>query len=202
MALADVRHPFWKAGLLTKGAELPNGTELEAGYALYFSGDDVLLVSSNSLARLARMLHKLQVEVERAVIAELPAPIPMDVTKEEVVAQLVEIEAADVAWLEEAVAEVEATLPALWLHELTHEQREGEYRDKLLEAASQNETLGALLWSVSPAPIWDTDGMVQDFTTIGFQAPFVVVTRNADGTQGSLEFTHRPRFYFNFVPTA
>jgi hypothetical protein len=34
----------------------------------------------------------------------------------------------------------------------------------------------------------------------GFAAPYVVVTRRADGQGGSLEFQHRPRFYFNFVP--
>jgi hypothetical protein len=34
----------------------------------------------------------------------------------------------------------------------------------------------------------------------GFMAAFVVVTRKADGVKGSMEFTHNPRFYFNFVP--
>jgi hypothetical protein len=30
-------------------------------------------------------------------------------------------------------------------------------------------------------------------------APFVIVTRKSDGAKGSLEFTHNPRFYFNFA---
>jgi hypothetical protein len=27
-----------------------------------------------------------------------------------------------------------------------------------------------------------------------------IVTRKSDGAKGSLEFTHNPRWYFNFVP--
>ena len=33
----------------------------------------------------------------------------------------------------------------------------------------------------------------------GFLAPFIVVTRKSDGVKGSMEFTHSPRMYFNFV---
>jgi hypothetical protein len=47
---------------------------------------------------------------------------------------------------------------------------------------------------------WNTEEMIRDFTTHGFAAPFVVVTRKADGVKGTLEFTHNPRFYFNFTP--
>jgi hypothetical protein len=46
--------------------------------------------------------------------------------------------------------------------------------------------------------VWDTSELQQDFTVRGFQAPFVVVTRKADGKSGSLMFQHHPRFYFNF----
>jgi hypothetical protein len=46
---------------------------------------------------------------------------------------------------------------------------------------------------------WTTDQLAQDFEVIGFSAPFVVVTRKSDGVKGSLEFTHSPRVYFNFV---
>lgn len=45
---------------------------------------------------------------------------------------------------------------------------------------------------------WDTTQLQQDFTVIGFQAPYVVVVRKADGVKGSLEFTHAPRVYRNF----
>jgi len=47
---------------------------------------------------------------------------------------------------------------------------------------------------------WDTATLQRDFEVIGFLAPFVVVRRKSDGVKGSMEFTHNPRFYFNFVP--
>jgi hypothetical protein len=47
---------------------------------------------------------------------------------------------------------------------------------------------------------WDTDQLREEFEVIGFMAPFVVVRRKAEGAKGSMEFTHNPRFYFNFVP--
>lgn len=46
---------------------------------------------------------------------------------------------------------------------------------------------------------WDTQELARDFEVIGFLAPFVVVKRKSDGAKGSMEFTHNPRFYFNFV---
>lgn len=46
---------------------------------------------------------------------------------------------------------------------------------------------------------WDTDGLRRDFTVHAFLAPFCTVTRRADGARGTLEFTHSPRWYFNFV---
>jgi hypothetical protein len=46
---------------------------------------------------------------------------------------------------------------------------------------------------------WNGDELRRDFEVIGFSAPFVVVKRKSDGVKGSLEFTHSPRFYFNFV---
>lgn len=48
-------------------------------------------------------------------------------------------------------------------------------------------------------PTWDTAQLQQDFEVLGFSAPFVVVKRRSDGQKGSLEFTHSPRIYFNFV---
>ena len=33
----------------------------------------------------------------------------------------------------------------------------------------------------------------------GFGAPIVSVQRKSDGVNGSREFTHRPRFYFDFI---
>ena len=46
---------------------------------------------------------------------------------------------------------------------------------------------------------WDTEQLRQEFEVLGFMAPFVAVRRKADGKRGSVEFTHSPRFYFNFV---
>ena len=46
---------------------------------------------------------------------------------------------------------------------------------------------------------WTTEEMSRDFTVQSFLAPFVFVTRKADGARGTMEFTHSPRFYFNFV---
>lgn len=47
-------------------------------------------------------------------------------------------------------------------------------------------------------PTWDTETLRRDFEVLGFSAPFVVVRRRSDGAKGSLEFTHRPRVYFNW----
>jgi hypothetical protein len=46
---------------------------------------------------------------------------------------------------------------------------------------------------------WTSDEVARDFEVIGFMAPFAIVKRKADGAKGTLEFTHSPRVYFNFV---
>ena len=46
---------------------------------------------------------------------------------------------------------------------------------------------------------WNTQELSAEFEVIGFMAPFVVVRRKSDGAKGSMEFTHSPRFYFNFM---
>ena len=46
--------------------------------------------------------------------------------------------------------------------------------------------------------VWDTSQLTEDYEVIGFLAPFVAVRRKSDGVRGSLEFTHRPRFYYRF----
>lgn len=46
--------------------------------------------------------------------------------------------------------------------------------------------------------VWDTEQLVEEFEVLGFMAPLVVVRRRADGQQGSLEFQHSPRLYFNW----
>lgn len=46
---------------------------------------------------------------------------------------------------------------------------------------------------------WTTEQLREQFEVLGFQAPFVVVRRKADGVRGSLEFTHAPRLYFGWA---
>lgn len=46
--------------------------------------------------------------------------------------------------------------------------------------------------------VWDTQELQQDFTVVGFLAPYVEVIRRSDGKRGSLCFQHQPRFYYQF----
>ena len=44
-----------------------------------------------------------------------------------------------------------------------------------------------------------TAQMSEKYSVESFLAPLVIVTRKSDGVRGSMEFSHNPRFYFNFV---
>ena len=46
--------------------------------------------------------------------------------------------------------------------------------------------------------VWSTAELEQAYTVTSFLAPFVMVTRKADGAKGSMEFQHLPRFYYGF----
>jgi len=46
--------------------------------------------------------------------------------------------------------------------------------------------------------VWNTSELQRDYIVIGFLAPFVVVRRRDNQEEGSLEFQHQPRFYFNY----
>lgn len=46
--------------------------------------------------------------------------------------------------------------------------------------------------------VWDTQEMQKDFSVRSFAAPFIMVTRKSDNKNGSLMFSHSPRFYFDF----
>jgi hypothetical protein len=48
--------------------------------------------------------------------------------------------------------------------------------------------------------VYDTGEMTALFSVQSFSAPFVFVTRKADGIKGSLKFQHSPRYYYKFVP--
>ena len=52
--------------------------------------------------------------------------------------------------------------------------------------------------------VWSTDEFRQEFESIGFLSPFVVVRRKSDRVQGVMQFTtmqsaHK-RYYFDFEP--
>ena len=47
--------------------------------------------------------------------------------------------------------------------------------------------------------VMNTAEMTAKYKVLSFSAPFVSVIREEDNVRGSLEFTHMPRFYFNFV---
>ena len=47
--------------------------------------------------------------------------------------------------------------------------------------------------------VWNTYQLKNEFTIMGFMAPYVAVKRKSDGVVGSMMFQHLPRFYFNFV---
>ena len=46
--------------------------------------------------------------------------------------------------------------------------------------------------------VMTTNEMQEKYTVQGFSAPIVSVIRKADNVSGYLEFTHNPRYYFNF----
>ncbi len=79
---------------------------------------------------------------------------------------------------------------------LTPEELEMARRQRALEL-NKHSGSGAEL-EARHGRIWSPDELARDFEVIGFAAPYVVVRRRSDGTMGSLEFQHHPRFYFNF----
>lgn len=49
-----------------------------------------------------------------------------------------------------------------------------------------------------PQPHWTTDQLQEEFSVLGFMAPYIVVQRKSDGKTGTLQFKHSPRIYFNW----
>jgi hypothetical protein len=70
-------------------------------------------------------------------------------------------------------------------------------REAMIKAGTPHDDLWAEL-QAAKGQVWNTDEMLADFDVLQFQAPFVIVVRKSDNQLGSLEFTHRPRFYFSF----
>ena len=48
--------------------------------------------------------------------------------------------------------------------------------------------------------VYNTSELSDAFEVISFLAPYVLVKRKSDGQRGTLMFSHRPRFYFEFAP--
>ena len=69
-------------------------------------------------------------------------------------------------------------------------------RNRTAEINSEDNTRISL--EEKHGQVWSTDEMQQEFDAIGFMAPLIVVSRKSDGVKGSLEFSHSPRFYFNW----
>ena len=46
--------------------------------------------------------------------------------------------------------------------------------------------------------VWDTKQLQELYKVESFLAPLAVVIRRKDNQKGTVEFIHRPRFYFNF----
>jgi hypothetical protein len=78
------------------------------------------------------------------------------------------------------------------------DQTEAIRRQRLVEINAESGSREAL--EAQHGQVWDTRELGNDFSVLGFAAPFVIVRRKSDGVRGSLEFQHNPRFYFNFQP--
>jgi len=72
-------------------------------------------------------------------------------------------------------------------------------RKSLIEAGVPQIDLGHIL--DAGGPVWQTADLTNEFDVLSFAAPFVLVRRKSDGVQGTLEFIHQPRLYFDFIPT-
>jgi len=82
---------------------------------------------------------------------------------------------------------------------MSHDPTEDARRDMILTGTPQHDLAHTV---AADGPTWTTETLQADFSVIGFAAPFVVVRRKSDGVKGTLEFTHHPRVYFNFEPSA
>jgi len=78
-----------------------------------------------------------------------------------------------------------------------HDPTETIRRERLIEINTEPGDRKSL--EARHGKVWDTYELSSEFVVEGFLAPFAVVTRKSDGQQGSLEFQHEPRFYFNFI---
>ena len=55
-----------------------------------------------------------------------------------------------------------------------------------------------IAWEGIYGQVWDTTELKRDFVVLGFLAPVVAVRRKDNGAEGTLDFLHQPRLYFNY----
>ena len=46
--------------------------------------------------------------------------------------------------------------------------------------------------------VWTTSELLKEFKVLQFMAPFALVVKKETDESGTVEFSHNPRFYFNF----
>jgi len=76
------------------------------------------------------------------------------------------------------------------------DETEAPRRERLAEINSEAKDRASL--EAKYGQVYTTAEMEDAFEALGFMAPYLVVRRKSDGKKGSLEFTHSPRFYFNW----
>ena len=69
---------------------------------------------------------------------------------------------------------------------------------ELNQSLSQDDAIALATLQAQYGRVWTSAELREEFTVTGFAAPYVVVKRKRDGQVGSMEFTHMPRFYFNY----
>lgn len=70
----------------------------------------------------------------------------------------------------------------------------------MIESNNEGAERARLILIHGSGNVWDTQELREVFEVRGFAAPFCVVRHRADGVDGSVQFQHRPRFYFSFKP--
>ena len=102
---------------------------------------------------------------------------------------------ANICGTVEELAEFARRVESLIPHILAHRVGEGEPK------AEPEPELPAEVRAAKEQglEVWTTAQMQELFKAEEFSAPFVIVTRKSDGARGTLQFSHRPRYYFGFV---
>lgn len=73
---------------------------------------------------------------------------------------------------------------------------------QLINASTSSDDLRAKLAEKHGADnVFNTVEATDKFAFEAFMAPFALVKRKSDGARGTLEFTHSPRYYFDFKET-